>query len=156
MDGMDQNCISIFNPFSICFSGLFIHPFTRLILSASSVALKFTWRVLFPLISRWFLREGNITLTITKLSNGNGLIATLCQSVCGSRKLSEAYWPPWVVHHLYCSVSIMNLQYTMISCLEGKIDETLPLWKSTEHSQPLFLTFSMIYCLVYLKIEHSF
>lgn len=38
---------------------------------------------------------------------------------------------PWIVHHLYCSVSIMNLQYTMISCLEDKTDETLSLWKST-------------------------
>lgn len=23
---------------------------------------------------------------------------------------------PWIVHHLYCSVSLINLQYKMISC----------------------------------------
>lgn len=37
--------------------------------------------------------------------------------------------PPWIVHHLYCSVSIMNLQYMMISCPEGNKRSLGPEYK---------------------------
>lgn len=32
---------------------------------------------------------------------------------------------PWIVHHLYCSVSLINLQYKMISCPGHKITSQL-------------------------------
>lgn len=71
--------------------------------------------------SRWHWARAVEPLPSLKLSNGNGLTAPLSREqsvgpswVCGDG--AGGGMKPWIVHHLYCSVSLINLQYKMISC----------------------------------------